>query len=144
MREIKFRAWDKVAKTWVNFYDNPGFLITPLGGIVDGGTWGTGDFFLCQFTGLKDKNGKEIYEGDILKKHWFNVNNEWIGGEWVVRFGECNTTEIEHGDQWIGFYCDRINACRPYDVNGEHETILHCKDALEVIGNIYEDLELLK
>lgn len=56
MREIKFRGWDNREARW-------------LGGstaeIVAHG--GSDRFTLMQYTGLKDKNGKEIYEGDIYK-----------------------------------------------------------------------------
>jgi uncharacterized phage protein (TIGR01671 family) len=69
-REIKFRAWDKIDKimrqvTCYNLYDeyvrldedNSGNSITRK---ID-------DVILMQFTGLLDKNGKEIYEGDIVR-----------------------------------------------------------------------------
>lgn len=52
MREIKFRAWDRKTKTMFGGVNN----ISPRE-----------DYELMQFTGLKDKNGKEIYEGDVLR-----------------------------------------------------------------------------
>lgn len=67
MREIKFRAWDKARKRWTNYSiadDLPRFYDKHTG------CWKTDQegerFILCQYTGLKDISGIEIYEGNIL------------------------------------------------------------------------------
>lgn len=67
MRELKFRVWDKLEKEWCSFHPQ----------ICSGGVKGAFEFsgsqyqrknlVILQYTGLKDKSGKEIYEGDILK-----------------------------------------------------------------------------
>lgn len=76
------------------------------------------DFVLCQFTGLKDKNGKEIYEGDIISGEFYDTeyhHAETIKHEVVFNNGAYN---IASGN-WH-------------------------KPTLEIIGNIFETPELLK
>lgn len=103
MREIKFRAWDKMGKHMKN-----NFII--------GGPCRSSNvrFEIMQYTGLKDKNGKEIYEGDI-------VNSDEVLEVVVKDFSWC----LENEDEAYYFNeCD-IGACD------------------EVIGNIYQDKHLL-
>lgn len=70
MREIKFRIWVTDEKFMI--YPNRNF---PL--IIDNGKWNEGEVPM-QYTGLKDKNGKEIYEGDIVcNEHGVNGVVKW-------------------------------------------------------------------
>ncbi len=72
------------------------------------------EFMQC--TGLKDKNGKLIYEGDVVKNGLHNNLVEWFkGGFWLNGF-----------------------------INGAKWNIHQCHQILEVIGNIYENPELLQ
>jgi len=113
-REIKFRAWDKKKKRWVSFT-----AIEFKRGRVflkDGfGNYIDGDFEIVEFTGLKDSKGVEIYEGDIVKNDFGNIREIiWLGFGFVQQFGKASYENV------------------PLESN------------LEVIGNIYENPELLK
>ena len=107
---------------------------------------------LMQYTGLKDKNGREIFEGDIIKfaveRDFTDYHGEWTDKEVVYRNG-----------QWIASYVrsERGRLPRGYVADELTNHILHWdKDAVfddtghwstvdgEVIGNIYENPELLQ
>lgn len=132
-REIKFRAWDKLRKTMrshedINIWDR--FMKDDMSNQYAP---------LMQYTGLKDKKGKEIYEGDIIKfsNHIDEVYEE-IG---VVDFdlSECGykaTYKTREFNNIMGYY-GRTN-CIYLINNKEYE----CE--YEVIGNIYENPELLE
>jgi len=127
MREIKFRAWDEREKKMYF----PAELIQ-YGNVEVGYLDGSGcpkgkPDVLMQYTGLKDKNGKEIYEGDIL-----------FPGRREVRFGEYGT-EVEQG---TGFMTYSHDAKEPWKIpfSFAHRQA----EGSKVIGNIYENPELIK
>ena len=82
MREIKFRAWNKLNGMMYDCYPTKGGLVHWWGH-----TDGT-DAVLMQFTGLHDKvgKGKEIYDSDVLKRGLDGIEGvvTWFGGQWWV------------------------------------------------------------
>jgi uncharacterized phage protein (TIGR01671 family) len=114
MREIKFRAWHNKTKQMVGSETVFRWLFEDPKNTKD----------IMQYTGLKDKSGIEIYEGDIIK-----FNHFWNGfyGTALVKWSES------------GFVDDRYNGDEVFYLNDLSDH----KDC-EVIGNIYENKELLK
>lgn len=113
-REIKFRAWDEdEAKMFYDLERSPSF------------DWWLDQFGVMQYTGLKDKNGKEIYEGDIVR-----INN----------FGE---TIINQANGVVVWDKDGLD----YNVVDSNNDFLIAfglnKSQYEIIGNIFENPELL-
>lgn len=132
-REIKFRAWDNELKIFrQSFYiDQLGLMYFNNGGMV--GTLETSNYVLQQFTGLKDENEKDIYEGDILKISW----SEWNMGGYLQSDDMTN----EH-EKIVTVKYKAPSFC--FFSKNEIQTSIRKNAKIEVIGNIYENPELLE
>ena len=120
MRELKFRVWSEEDKEYRTdcdvfrlFHGKTGCPATIYNDEGD-------KFIIEQYTGLKDKNGEPIYEGDI-------VGFKWTKRLYVVTYRLYDASYVLENDEW--------------------EEIIHLsldKDDFEVVGNIHENPELLE
>lgn len=128
MREIKFRAWHKAEKRFINLNG----MSTEFGTMTDKGQvygiteqgvlreYDIDEIELMQYTDLKDKNGKEIFEGDIVKPFTDDINIAqiiYLAPKFVI------ATKKKDGSYLLWNYL---------------------KDEIEIIGNIHQDKNLLK
>lgn len=123
MRELKFRVWDKSVEHLYEvqtLIDGGGVIGRyVLNGEMNYIQLCADDVIIEQYTGLKDKSGKEICEGDIVKF-------KWTKRLYVVTYRLYDASFILENDEW--------------------EEIIHLsldKDDFEVVGNIHENAELL-
>ena len=118
---IKFRAWDKATSSYrkvleIEFYPDGELKKVKVAGLQRKGAITPDKLVLEQFTGLKDVNGKDIYEGDVLENRKYRS---------IVKFANGK------------FLADVVGTISRFDLIGETH-------GSRVIGNVHENPELLE
>lgn len=134
-RKIKFRVYDEDLKKMRYLNSSHDFICFDENGngYYHNMQTGLGEWFsdLMQYVGVKDKNGVEIYEGDICKGNKFSDENELF----VIKYGKYKTSEwkekyISNTYQY-GWFAEYIKT--------KDQVHLVTPNGIEVIGNIYEN-----
>ena len=126
MREIKFRAWD----IGQEMLDHENLMSQRYSKYDDDNISNDTSHKIMQYTGLKDKNGKEIYEGDILE-------NKRSGGVFEVLWGVPNESYAGWAVKW---------KLQDFDIGHINYDLLYFKERMdncEILGNIHENPELI-
>ncbi|WP_040194772.1 YopX family protein [Clostridium culturomicium] len=131
MREIKFRVWDIINKRILNYGE---IMHLPMWEVFPG-TPEQRAFNVMQYTGLKDKHGKEIYEGDVVKYTLKSYYNKTVTEMIPVTWGSYSDggEYVDNVECWMIRYKSLSDICD----NKYNQSV-------EVIGNIYENPELLE
>ena len=137
MREIKFRIFDKQEEEFLNEEDYAiNFVGTIFKACLDEEVFEVLDadmYIVTQYTGLKAKNDVEIYEGDIVIVENYNHHGK-----------NPNKVMFVYYDNLTAQYCTKIEKtnCKIEDLIMENQPLCFAH-SIEIIGNIYENKELL-
>ena len=142
MREIKFRAWHEIDKKWLHGYCEHGWGCSIFGEVIVMGNWlsechglmDQNNVTVEQYTGLHDKNGRDIYEGDICR---FNLQ-DFNGGDHI------RALQVVYVVDMFGFPYKSEPMIDDPDCCISLGEVVANDDEVEVIGNIHENPELIK
>ncbi len=147
MREFKFRVWDTKSKVMLDWFGIMQEAFNRDGSrlLYDVFTRIHEHWIIQQFTGLKTKNGREIYEGDILESPMPDFNNKHL-------FPDNTKYEYSWWERGTVTYYPELarfglNFCSPFGGEGYTGKEQHISEYLEdwkLIGNVFENPELLK
>lgn len=132
---MKYRVWDNENKSYNDPYSYAYYALTQDGGLdfyCHGDHMDEADpdvYFIEQYTGVKDKNGEEIYEGDIVRI------NGWWDAEGPAGYDK-NLCVVEWDEEKTGFV--------PFNNYDCDCGVYHHAEDCEVIGNIHKNPELVK
>lgn len=132
---FKFRIWinNKMHDVFY-YYKAKNGVIFACTDLEDNTGFNTDGSTLMQSTGLKDKNGKLIYEGDVVKTYSYRCNLivTWFKNKFIL----VPYSDYQDKDKYAS---ERINGYRYFENNNRY-----ANERDEVIGNIYENPELLR
>lgn len=128
MREIRFRAWIKNDRRMIEWFPQFFADTSPVTSYGDDFPENDDNVVLMQYTGIKDKNGVEIYEGDI-------VSLDRQAEDDPARGFYADNYEVRFNNGCWGMYSEELAIT---------EYLTYWNRELEVIGNIYEHPDLLK